>query len=214
LAFAAAIVHADADERRTAEYLLRHRSDVRDKCSASRLVAAARRAAEMDERRRHIREAPTERMDLSSAGESPAMRVSDPSVGERVVDYVREACAPSVLDEELEGVLLGGVAVAMGLAERHLLNGGAGPSLLAMRPDARAAARLVVHLRREFGNPELARAVSRLLIGGDGTSMTTALLWWVAQGSQSVSAVPVTVVRRWRRDIGLATAAMAQRSAA
>jgi hypothetical protein len=90
LLFIAAATHSDADERHTAEYMLRHRLDVvAHRRSARSLLSAARCAAEMEVRRIQRRETPTTSASLVEQAVDPtAARVDDPSVGVAVVSYL------------------------------------------------------------------------------------------------------------------------------
>lgn len=205
LLIAASLVHRDADERRTAEYLLRHRRELFSGVRNGRaLLRAARCAAEMDVRRVVLREMPTPVDALGACVEEVVReRTGEPSVAEFVVAYLSDAVRPCAIDAALRPWLVEGVVVALEVAGRHHGNGGVGPSLLAMRPDARPEARLATHLRRGFGDPCLASVIARLLIGGDGTTIDTGVLWWAAQGTRNVDA-PATTRQRWLRDLDVA----------
>ena len=203
LLVAAALVHQDADERRIAEYLLRHRGDLttgrRDKFG---LVRAARASAEMDVRRVVFRERPTASEALIAQPIVRAEhRADDPSVADLVVGFLENVVSASHIEQLAESRIRDGVVSVLELAERHHLNGGSGPSLIAMRPDARPSARLVTHLQPAFGDKRVARSVSRLLVGSDGTSIETAVLWWVAQSRRELGTPRPIIVRRWARDL-------------
>lgn len=204
LTLVGALIHHDADERRTAEYLLRHREELGRRRSARSLLRAARCAAEMDVRRIRVREAPTSDEALSrlpSPAREPA--TDTPSVGDVVVDLLARVSSAAI-DDVAADRIRDAVVIALELAERHALKGGVGPSILAMRPDARKCARLVSRLRPAFGDPTVARSVARLLIGSDGTSIETAVLWWAARGVSAAVDVPDDVRRRWQRDLAVA----------
>jgi hypothetical protein len=198
-----AVIHRDADERRTAEYLLRHRVELGVTRTARSLVRAARCAAEMDVRRVRVREMPTPDDALTRLpADATVPAVNTPSVGDIVLELLARILGMSV-DEVAADRIRDAVVIALELAERHALMGGVGPSLLAMRPDARRAARLVSRLRPVFGDPVIARSVARLLIGGDGTSIETAVLWWAARG-EAATAIPDGLRCRWLRDLAVA----------
>jgi hypothetical protein len=196
----AAVNHDAADERATAEYLLRNRAEVAsDQRSALALLLAARCAAEMDVRRVGRREVATSHEALATwAASRPVYRIDDPSVGEMVIHKLRMVTRgmpnPVVAERILDAV-----PIALDLAERHSLKGGKGPSLLGMRSDARKQSRLVTHLRVAFDNDVAARNVARLLVGADGTPIESALLWWSARADLVPSDVPVHVRDRWMR---------------
>ena len=139
LIFIAAAIHQTADERRTAEYLLRNRDAVvAGRRSALALLSAARCAAEMDLRRVHLREAPIPLEILATwETEQSEPRIDEPSVGEMVLDKLRAATGYEPSNPFGTNRILDAVAIALELAQRHALNGGRGPSLLAMRSDAR-----------------------------------------------------------------------------
>ena len=204
-----AAAHRNADERRTAEYLLRHRGEVvHDRRSARSLFTAAFVAAEMDLRRDRLREIPTaidER--YASDGRTGQFRVDDPSVGELVIDKLQIFTGRQLVTDYRE-CLLNAITIALELAERHRLNGGKGPSLIAMRADARPCARLATRLRDEFANPVAARRTARLLVGSDGSPIHTALLWWCAFRDVNSTDVGADIRRRWMRDINASQAAV------
>jgi hypothetical protein len=193
-----AVIHRAADERRTAEYLLRHRAEIASgRRSTIGLLRAARFAAEMDVRRRDRRELPVDHQTLAASLVDPSMTgVDSPSLGEFVLDKLR-----GLANYEPEAIakarIRDAVVVAVELAERHTANRGRGPSLLAMRADARKESRLVTYLRAEFGDDVAAANVARLLVGPDGSPIETALLWWTAQRDATHADVPVAVRRRW-----------------
>jgi hypothetical protein len=194
----AAVIHRAADERRTAEYLLRHRAEIPSgRRSPIALLRAARFAADMDVRRRDRHELPIDHQTLMASLVDPsATAVDSPSLGEFVLNKLR-----GLIDYEPEALarvrIRDAVVVAVELAERHAANRGKGPSLLAMRADARKGSRLVTHLRAEFDDDGAAANVARLLVGPDGSSIETALLWWTAQSGATQADVPVAVRRRW-----------------
>jgi hypothetical protein len=134
-----------------------------------------------------------------------------PSVGDIVIRFIFEAVAP--VRHETEVHIRNAVAMTVDLAERHVLKGGTGPSVIAMRPAARRQARLITRLLREVPDRRVARAIARLLLGGDGTSIETSLLWWVAQGVRDAEQVPESTVKRWRRDVALAQGAFVHSAA-
>jgi hypothetical protein len=199
----AAATHAEADERRTAEYMLRHRIDViADRRSALALLSSARCAAEMDVRRIFGRETPTPSDSLSTwAAERAKARLDDPSVGEAVVSYLHRATGHLPATHLAHQRLLDAVAIAVEMSERHTLNNGKVPSLIAMRPAVRAQSRLVTHLRTAFGDGVAARSLARLLVGGDGSPIESSLLWWAAHPNVSPSEIPSSLRRRWVRDL-------------
>lgn len=203
LTLIAAATHRTADERRTAEYLLRNRGAViSGERPAISLLRAARYAAEMDVRRIRLREHPVADESLAHlAAETRAARVEDPSVGEMVLDKLKLATGASPSTFRCRDYLLGAVAVALEVAERHAkTRGRTRPSLIAMRTDARVGARLVNQLRAEFGDGGVANRVARLLVGADNSPIETALLWWAARPDLSADDVPADVRARWSRD--------------
>jgi hypothetical protein len=212
LLFIAAVTHRTADERRTAEYLLRNRHDfTTGRRSALALILAARCAAEMDVRRTQLREAPValEAMPPWPA-ESADARVDDPSVGEVVLEKVQAVTGHAPSTEFARDRMLDAVAIALELAERQALNRGRGrrlPALVAMRADARRDARLVTHLRNEYGNDVAARRVAHLLVGGDGSPIETALLWWCTRYVVTAADVPPEIRSGWVRDLRAVDAA-------
>ena len=202
LVFIAAMNHREADERRTAEYLLRNRHDVVDgRRTSESLLFAARYAAEMDVRRSANREVPFHHDAVRSwTSTTAACRLNDPSVGETVVAFLERVIGRQL--SPLTGrAVLDAVVVFMELAERHAMNAGTSPALIAMRPAARADARLVTYLRRSFDNLVVARRLARLLIGADGTPIDTAVLWWAACSPEMVVNVPASMRARWSRDL-------------
>jgi hypothetical protein len=78
-----------------------------------------------------------------------------------------------------------------------------------MRTDARREARLVTHLRAEFGVEVAAARMARLLVGPDRSPIQTALLWWSARPCVTATEVPEDVRSRWRRDLRAADTAAA-----
>lgn len=208
LVLVAAATHRTADERRTAEYLLRNRRTVdHGGQSALDLLLAARCAAEMDVRRVQLREQPVRRETLAKRPEEQlTTRNDDPSVGEMVLAKLQAAIDRVPISTCTADRILDAVAIALDLAERHGLNRGKGPSLLAMRADVRKEARLVTHLRDAYGNQAAAASVARLLVGPDHTPIETALLWWCARSQFCVSDVPPAVRARWARNLRTAQA--------
>lgn len=197
-----ALIHADADERRTAEYLLRHRHELALGIrSARKLISAARTAAELDCRRIQLVEVP------SGSREDVGMQPRDlpasdaPAVGESVIGYLRRAISPRPLPALIAALLADAVPISLELAERHQRNGGTGPALVAMRSDARATSRLATYLRAATGAHPSARSLARLLVGPDASPPETALLWWVAQGPDSHARRPHAITARWARDL-------------
>jgi hypothetical protein len=208
LLFVAATTHRTADERRIAEYLLRNRGRLAGgEASALGLIGAARCAAEMDVRRVQTREIPVPPIDLTVCAASRRVRSDYPSVGEMVIHKLRIATGGS-LGLVVAERILDAVPIALELAERHGLNGGTGPSLVGMRCDARPQSRLVTHLRAAFGNAVAARNIARLLVGADGTSIDTALLWWCTRPNLTASDVPLDIRTRWTRYLRSAQAAV------
>jgi hypothetical protein len=200
LVFIAATIHRTADERRTAEYLLRHRHGVvAGRRAALSLLMAARCAAEMDVRRVRLREIPTPALGINASAEAVMSRVADLSVGATVIRYLHQVTGRRPATPTTRARLLDAVTIAVELGERHARRSGAKPSVLAMRSDARKQARLVTHLRNEFNDDRVARSLARLLVGGDGTSIETSLLWWVAQRDSLPARVPAAIRSRWVR---------------
>jgi hypothetical protein len=199
----AAVIHRDADERRTAEYLLRHRAEVASGLrSADWLLSSARCASEMDTRRLRSHEAAVgdDALARISAEASPC-RPSDPSIGETVVGYLEQSLGYTPTNDVARNRLLDAVVIAMELAERHWLKRGRGPSVLAMRTDARRDARLVTHLRDAFRDTTAARSIARVLVGGDDAPIETSLLWVVAHASVAGTSVPERTRKRWLQDL-------------
>lgn len=207
LVVVAALTHRAADERRTAEYLLRHRARVTScETSALALLRAARRAADQDVRDVFEREIAVPNEDLALQPlEMPASRVDDPSVGEMVLDKLR-AVAGHDPTRRCEEWVRDAVVIAFELAARHSRRRGGGPSLLAMRADARPEARLVSRLRAEFESDAAAGRIARLLVGADSSPIETALLWWCAQKDFVPVGIPAPIRDRWRRDLRAADA--------
>ncbi len=199
LVFVSARTHRFADERRVAEYLLRNRGDISsDHSSAVALLLAARCAAEMDVRRiRQIEIPSASPTKIYAAVDAGRDRPRDPSVGEVVLTFLHEVTGYVPPTDVARERLLNSVAIALELSERHALNGGAAPSVLAMRSDARPSARLATHLRSEFADDVAARSLARLLVGGQGTSMGTSLLWRVSRAASVQQPIPLAIRRRW-----------------
>lgn len=201
LLFIAARVHHWADERRTAEYLLRNRQSALDghRDSAS-LISAARCAAEMDVRRVQFREAPRSPELLDAGVAVPALRAQrdDPSVGEHVVAFLQSVLGTASMSPHVQDRLLTAVTVALEVSERHALKRGELPSVIAMRSDARPEGRLSSYLCDEIGDATGARNLARLLVGGCGTSIETSLLWWAACRHHQPDAVPAYVRAGWQ----------------
>lgn len=216
LLFVAAQVHMNADERRTAEYLLRNRHDViTSRRSALRLVLAARCAAEMDVRRIQQFEVPTVMSTmLNVTSPNARSRDDDPSVGDAVVEFLSDALGRFPARPVTRARLLVAVAVAVELSQRHALKGGARPSIIAMRSSARKHARLAVHLHAEFGSPVAARGLARLLVGAPQSSLECSLLWWVAQRPSAPHLVPLPIRTRWLNDLSIADGVVLRRAAA
>lgn len=212
LVFLAAATHRTADERRTAEFLLRNRWWVESgERSALEVLLAARCSAEMDVRRVQWREPPVSYETMASWSEQPLKaRHDEPSVGEMVVAKLRSAIDPVGISSGLADRLLDAVAITMELAERHALNGGTGPSILAMRADARRDARLVTHLRPAYESDTAAASVARLLVGADHTPVETSLLWWCVHPDLDVSEVPAAIRGRWSQYLRTAERALAR----
>jgi hypothetical protein len=197
---ASSLVHVGADERWVAEYLLRHRRELPNGRPAASLVIAARCAAEMDLRKARRREVPVEPALLValSAGER-RHQLDAPSVGEVVIDFL-EAATMLRLSSRAGELVRDAVAVVVEMAERHVLNGGTGPSLIAMRPAARPEARLVTRLRALVPMAS-ARRLAKLLVGADGTPLETGALWWAARSAESAEHVPLLIRGKWTRDL-------------
>jgi hypothetical protein len=203
LILVSALIHDYADERRTAEYLLRNRADVASgRRSPESLLSAARCAAEMDCRRLWLTEVASTSTELANAREISVARIADPSVPETVVAYLDEVVDRVVIPSRLEDQIITAVTIALEVSRRHALNNGQGPSVIAMRTDARREGRLVTHLREEFGRTHVADVLSRILVGPDGSPIDTSLLWWAAQGRASASFVPRELRQRWAGHIG------------
>jgi hypothetical protein len=203
LLLVSARIHGCADERRVAEYLLRHLDEVRTgRRPAAALVSAARCAAEMDERRTRSREVPVAGDVLSrrpADGHMPALDV--PSPADAVV-----SCAAAVIP--VRGLSASGwdrlrdaVVIAFEVAERHGTHDRSRPALVAMRSDARVDARLSTRLRAEYGDHAAARSMARLLVGSVDAPVSTALLWWAVRPRTERAAIPAHVRRRWARDL-------------
>lgn len=201
LVFVAAQIHQWSDERRTAEYLLRHRDELADgRRTATALVSAARCAAEMDSRRARVREVPVEPEAFSRRYlEPPVARIEDASAADTVAAYLRQVVGADVAGPVAWGRLCDAVTVAVELATQLANHSAAG--IRAMRSDARSGARLSCRLVEEFGDRHAARSLARLLVGGDGTPVETALLWWVAHRHADPGDIPDRVRVRWMRDL-------------
>ena len=198
----AALCHRAADERRTAEYFLRNRHAVAGgQRSGLSLLRAARLAAQMDLQNGAEQEisVPHETLALWPL-DAPASRVGDPSVGEMVLEKLRAVTGidPSSRCEEW---VRDAVVIAFELAQRHARRRGNGPSLLAMRADARKEARLVTRLRAESIPGAAAGRIARLLVGAESSPIESALLLWCAQHDFVPDGVPASIRDRWRRDI-------------
>lgn len=208
LTFVAAVTHRTADERRTAEYLLRNRQEVTDgRRSAISLLLAARCAAELDVRRVWQRETSLPRSLAAQADRTSSTRAADRSTGDMVLDALRAGVGEELISPAVAELVLDAVAIALEIAARHALNNGKGPAVLGMRTDARKASRLVTHLRREWGNGGAARNMARLLVGADGTPIETALLCWSVRRNLTTERIPAFVRDRWRRYLRAAAAA-------
>lgn len=198
----AAQVHPDADERWTAEYLLRHRHDPLATRGTTLLISRARFAADREVRRRCARVTPIGRYPLEEAyRDAVPGRVQDPSVGEVVLAYFERVTGHRPASELARSRLLDAVAVAVELGEELAASRLTKSSLLAMRTDARPRSRLSVRLRAEFDDDVAARSLARLLIGASGTPITTALLWWAAQPHLDPATIPSPSLTRWTRDL-------------
>jgi hypothetical protein len=209
LVFVAARIHHWSDERRTAEYLLRHRGELADgRRTAVALLSAARCAAEMDVRRGRSRELPIEPESFNRHVSEPTRgRTGDASVAETVVDYLRKLLGPEIVGSVAWGRLHDAVTVAIELAAEVADHGATG--IRSMRSDARPRARLSCRLIDEFGNRDVARSLARLIVGADGTPIESALLWWVAHSDVDSAEVPEHVRARWARDLMDADPALA-----
>lgn len=196
----AALIHDDADERRVAEYLLRHREEVRNgRRSVAQLIRAARCAAEMDRRHASSREVPVGLSTRAAADGPPDERTDCDSVADTVVAYSRAALGN--FPDAVANWIADGTVCAMALAERHRDKGGQLCAVIAMRPSARRDARLVTAVREFVPDDRVARDVSRLLLGPDDSPEDTALLWGVARGPGSLEDVPPLVRARWAVEI-------------
>jgi len=201
LVFIAAVNHRTADERRTAEYLLRHRGAVATgERSSLGLLLAARCAAEMDVRRVHLSELPVphEATGQWSLEQIPD-RYSDRSVPDLVLIKLAHLTGWVPCSVVTRESLLTAVTIALELAERHAINRGSGPALLAMRSDARKPSRLAARLQLELGDPRASRAIARLLVGADHSPIEAAVLWWCAQRHAAPEDVAPDVRARWLR---------------
>lgn len=207
----AAATHAVADERRTAEYILRNRGSVRDgRRTACGLLIAARTAVEMDLRRRQSREVPTE-ADAPCFAENEfclAQTADHPPVSEMVLDKLEDVTGAPITGT-LREALLNSVSVALDLAERYRLNGGNGASFRRLRSKARPDQRLVTHLTQMLDNPCAAAWLARLLIGPDQAPLEAALLWWCTRCGLEATDVPDRLRSRWIRNLGFAEKALA-----
>jgi hypothetical protein len=120
-------------------------------------------------------------------------------VADTVVGFLRHALGDCPAGPRAWDRLRDAVTVALELAAQLADHGAL--SIRAMRSDARPAARLSCRLVEEFGDRSAARSLARLLVGGDGSSVETALLWWVAYRSSGAADVPEPVRLRWLRDL-------------
>jgi hypothetical protein len=196
--FLAAWNHRTADERRTAEYLLRNRHDVAEgRRSAKSLLLAARWAAQLDVMRVRYAESQLPRSLAAPSITELAARAAAPSAGDLALQTLG-AVHDVDLAPTVKSMIADAVTVAVELAMRHATKRAKGPALLAMRTDARPAARLVTHLRSEFANDTVARNIARLLVGADGTPVETALLWWSVQRPDAL-VIPNDIRQRWVR---------------
>lgn len=201
LIFIAAATHRAADERRTAEYLLRNRAGVRDgERTTLDLLLSARCAAEMDVRRVRWRETPVPREDLLDVvDEIPSAAVDEPSVSDLVASKLTAVTGRAFVSIVAVARFHDAVVIALELAERHACKRGKNPALLAMRCNVRKDARLGARLCDEFGNDRGARALARLLIGADGAPIEYGLLWWSTRRELTAADVPVAIRHRWIR---------------
>lgn len=195
-------VHHWSDERRTAEYLLRHRDEVADgRRTVAGLLSAARCAAEMDARRVRSREVPTDPEALTRRSDATVRaRADTPSVADTVVEYLQEQIGEGAASLIAWARLHDAVTVASELAEQ-LAAHGTTVSIFTMRSDARRGARLSRRLAVEFGDAHAARSLARLLVGGDDAPAETALLWWVAHREVDSADIPQRLWGRWLRDL-------------
>lgn len=202
LTMIAAVIYAEGDERDTAEYLLRHRNEARvGEGSLEALIRSAVRAMEHDRWRAQITERATEPMCLAAWQTDNRSDLTDqPSVADIVIDVAQRATMRR-LDDYAHSLLAEGVVSAMELADRYRAKGGTGNALIAMRPSARRPARLVTSLRGIVGDPIVASRLARLLIGSEGASLETSLLWWTAHRPADIDSIPELARRRWARDL-------------
>ena len=203
LLLVAAQIHDWADERRVAEYLLRHLDELRGgRRTSPMLISAARCAAEMSLRRAHSRDVLTanETLERRSAERSRPL-LDEPSVGEAVVAFARRVLDEPPLPPIVWRRLDDAAVVAVELADEHTNRRNGLTSLEAMRSDARPRARLSTRLRNEFDDAVAGRSLARLLTGSPGSALDTALLWWVARAERDPASVPVPLRRRWARDL-------------
>lgn len=202
LVLVAAQVHHWSDERRTAEYLLRHRHEVAGgRRTLVELVSAARCAAEMHARRARSYEVPTDPESLTRhVYPMVPSRTDTPSVADAVVEYLQKQIGMDPAGVVAWTRLHDAVTVAFELAE-HLAAHGTAVSIFTMRSDARRGARLSRRLAGEFGDADAARGLARLLVGGDDSPVETALLWWVAHREADPADIPQPVRDRWLRDL-------------
>lgn len=203
LVLLAAQIHDWADERWVSEYLLRHLDELRTvRRTAPMLVSAARCAAEMALRRVRSHDVLTanETLERCSSECSRAL-LEQPSVSEAVVVFARRVLDEPPLPPIVWGRLGDAAVVAVELAEVHTPRRDGLSPLEAMRSDARPGARLSTRLRREFDDAVAGRSLARLLTGCPGSSVDTALLWWVARAEPDPANVPLPLRRRWARDL-------------
>ena len=196
----AAVNHRAADERRTAEYLLRNRyAVVAGTRSATSLLFAARYAAEMDVQRVQRAELVAARALAVQASDSQPASGNAVPAGDLVVATLRAFVPPALITPLVERALRIGVTVALELAERYLHNGGRGSAVVAMRSNARPGARLAAALRNEIASNDVASNLARLLVGPDGTSLDTGLLRWSVHSDVRSWAIPESIRSRWLR---------------
>jgi hypothetical protein len=140
--------------------------------------------------------------ELAELYEGATGRVADRSVAETVLAYLDAVTGHAVAAPVLRDQIMTAATIAIEVSERHRLNNGRGPAVIAMRSDARPAGRLVTHLREEFGPTRVADALARILVGPDRSPIQTSLLWWAARGFDSASVLPDRLRQRWGRVLG------------
>lgn len=206
LMIAAAMVHTEADERWVAEYLLRHRFELTSRRTPAQLVRAAHCAAEMEQRRLARRQTSQPVETVPTPDVQHHEHDDGASISDRMAEFASGVLG--AVDIVTESRLREAAAIFMEVAERHVLQGGTGPAVLAMRSGARREARLVTHLRRAWPDePLVAALVARFIAGGDGASITCAAAYWlVARNDQEPSAA---LVEQWRKALASVAAGTA-----